>query len=235
VDDCQHIVDFHRLAVDKLPSGAASSLLAMDSAASSSRRRTPRKGDLTEQRLLEQAERLLAQRPLNSIAIDEIAAAAGISRSSFYFYFTSREGLLRTLGQQAQEEVFAAAERWLHRGDEPPGEAIARALQENLALWRKRGPVLRALYDARTADPETQRLWASIARRYVDATAAQIERERDTGLAHPGPPDARAIAGPLISMNLLAFYEASRQAPSARRDRELVQALATVWTRTVYR
>jgi AcrR family transcriptional regulator len=200
----------------------------------STRRRAPRKGDLTEQRLLDEAEALIARRPLNSISIDEIAQAAGLSRSSFYFYFASREALLHTLGERAQDEVFASANAWLNRTDEPPADAIARALTENLALWRRRGPVLRALHDAANTDPQTDALRLAIARRFVDATAAQIERERDAGLAPPAPPDARRLAIILSGMNDRAFYEASRRPVSRRRDHELVQALSTVWLRTVY-
>jgi AcrR family transcriptional regulator len=201
---------------------------------SSTRRRTPRKGDLTERRLLQVAEGLLADRPLSSIAIDEIAQAAGISRSSFYFYFASREALLRTLGERAQEEVFASANSWLNRTDEPPAEAISRALAENLALWRRHGPVLRALHDANHTDEETDALRRAIARRYIDATAAQIERERDAGLAPSGPPEARRLAAILTGMNDRAFYDASRRPLSRRRDRELVEALTIVWLRTIY-
>jgi TetR/AcrR family transcriptional regulator, ethionamide resistance regulator len=200
----------------------------------SARRRAPRKGDLTEQRLLREAELLLADRPLSSIAIDEIAQAAGISRSSFYFYFASREALLSTLGERAQEEVFASADSWLNRSDEPPNAAIARTLAENLALWRRHGPVLRALHDARHTDEQTDAVRRAIARRFVDATAAQIERERDAGLAPPAPPDARRLAAILTGMNDRAFYDASRRPPSRQRDRELVQALTTVWLRAVY-
>jgi AcrR family transcriptional regulator len=199
------------------------------------RRRAPRKGDLTEQRLIREAEALLATRPLASIGVDDIATAAGISRSSFYFYFGSREALLRAIGEEAQDEVFASAESWLNRTDEPPAEVIRRALADNLALWRKRGPILRALYDMRNGDPESAALWRGIARRYVDATAAQIEREREAGLAYPAPPDARQLGAALTGMNLRAFYDASHRSPSAQGDRELVQTLATVWLRTVYR
>ena len=201
----------------------------------STRRRAARKGDLTEQRLLHEAEALLADRPLSSIAIDEIAQAAGISRSSFYFYFASREALLRTLGERAQEEVFASAERWLNRTAEPPAEAVARSIADNLALWHRHGPVLRALYDVRNNDDETKAAWRAIAHRFVDATAAQIERERAAGLALPAPPDARLLAAILAGMNERAFYEASRRPASGQRDSELVQALTTVWLRTVYR
>lgn len=206
----------------------------MAESAPSARRRPPRKGDRTEQRLLREAEALLADRPLSSIGIDEIAQAAGISRSSFYFYFASREALLHTLGEGAQDEVMASADSWLNRADEPPAEAIAHALAENLALWRRHGPVLRALHDARNTDEQTDALRLAIARRFVDATAAQIERERDAGLAPPAPPPARRLAAILTGMNDRAFYDASRRPPSRQRDRELVQALATVWLRTIY-
>jgi AcrR family transcriptional regulator len=202
--------------------------------ATTTRRRQPRKGDLTEQRLLEEAEARLADRPLVSIGIDELAQAAGISRSSFYFYFASREALLRTLGERAQDEMFASAEIWLSRTDEPPAEAMTRSLADNLALWRRHGPVLRALYDARNGEPETRALWRMIARRYVEATAAQIGRERDAGLAPPAPPEAGQLAAILTGMNLRAFYDASRSSASPRRDHDLVQALATVWLRSVY-
>ena len=90
---------------------------------------------------MREAEALLAARPLASIGVDEIATAAGISRSSFYFYFASREALLRALGEQADHEVLTSAERWLNRTHEPPEEVITRALADNLALWRRRGPV----------------------------------------------------------------------------------------------
>jgi AcrR family transcriptional regulator len=199
------------------------------------RRRAPRKGDLTEQRLMREAEALLATRPLGSIGVDEIAGAAGISRSSFYFYFRSREALLRALGEQAQDEVFTSADRWLNRSSEPPAGVITRALADNLALWRKRGPILRALYDMRNEDPESAAIWRAIARRYVDATAAQIEREREAGIAYPPPPHARQLAAALTGMNLRAFYDASQRSPSEQGDRELVQTLATVWIRAVYR
>jgi TetR/AcrR family transcriptional regulator, ethionamide resistance regulator len=202
--------------------------------APSARRRVARKGDLTEQRLLGEAESLMAGRPLSSIGIDEIANAAGISRSSFYFYFASREALLRTLGERAQDEVLASAESWLNRTDEPPAAAIERALTENLAMWRRHGPVLRALHDARHTDEETDAVRLAIARRFVDATAAQIERERSAGVAPPAPPDARRLAALLTGMNDRAFYEASQRPASRRRDRELVRALTTVWLRSVY-
>ncbi len=193
-----------------------------------SRRRSAPKGDLAEQAILDHAERLLAERPLAGIAIDELAAAAGISRPSFYFYFASREAVLRTLAERITDELYRSSEAWLRRSDESPEAAIRRTLEANLALWRQHGTVLRATWHAREADPELRQLWDAVSRRFIDATAAQLERER----TEPPPPDARALAAVLIGMNHNAFLEADRRPP--RADRELVDTLAAVWLRTVY-
>jgi AcrR family transcriptional regulator len=206
----------------------------MPRTSSASRRRGPRKGDLTEQRILAEAEALLAERPPSAISVDAIAAAAGISRSSFYFYFASRDALLLTLGERAQAEVLARADRWLRRTSEPPADVVTRALAETLALWREHGPALRALYDARESSPEIQAAWRAIVKRFLDAAAAQIERERAAGVGLPGPPDSRTLAMVLTGMNDRAFYEASRRRPSRARDEELVRALSAVWLRSIY-
>jgi hypothetical protein len=78
-----------------------------------------------------------------------------------------------------------------------------------------------------------RRFWEDVGRRFVDATAEQIERERAAGLAPPGPP-ARRLASVLITMNNQAFSDASLTRPSAKADRELVEVLVTVWLRAVY-
>jgi TetR/AcrR family transcriptional regulator, ethionamide resistance regulator len=198
------------------------------------RRRTQRKGDVTEQAILDTAERLLAGRPLSSIAIDELARGAGISRPSFYFYFESREAVLRTLAERVAQELYRASEVWLRRSDEPPADAVRRAVTSNLALWRKHGPVLRASVRARDTDPELRRFWDSIGRSFREATAAQIEHERSAGLAPPGPPAAGSLAHVLVGMNDRAFHEASLRRASAAADRTLVDTLTTVWLRAVY-
>src|SRR5687767_219387 len=98
------------------------------------RRRGPRKGDLTEQAIVEGAAVLLAKQPLWSITVDQLAKGAGISRPTFYFYFESREAVLAALAERLLDELFAAAELWLRRNDEAPAEAVRRAVAATLAL-----------------------------------------------------------------------------------------------------
>ena len=200
----------------------------------SPRRRAQRKGDVTEQAILDTAERLLADRSLASIGIDELAAGAGISRPSFYFYFESREAVLRALAERITDELYRTSEVWLRRSDESPADAVRRTIEANLALWRQYGAVMRATVNTRDTDAELRRFWDAVARRFVEATAAQIERERAAGLARPGPPAALPLASVLVGMNERAFHEATLHRPSAAADRELVDTLTHVWLVTVY-
>ena len=45
----------------------------------------------------ETLERLLEDRPLADISVDDLAKGVGISRSTFYFYFPSKDAVLLTL------------------------------------------------------------------------------------------------------------------------------------------
>lgn len=199
-----------------------------------SRRRTRRKGDQTESALLETAERLLAERPLSDIPVDELAAGAGISRPTFYFYFESREALLAVLAERLLDELYRAADVWFRRSDESPADAVRRAHEATLAVWRRHGPVLRATVRARDVDLGMGRFWDDVRRRFIDAAADQIERERAAGVAVPGPPDARSLASVLIAMNENVCYNASLKRRTAERDRETVDTLTAVWLRAVY-
>ena len=201
--------------------------------ARAARRRTARKGYLTEQAILDTAERLLAERPLSEIAIDELARGAGISRPSFYFYFESREAILRTLSERISEELYRSSQVWLRRVDESPAEAIRRALEANVALWREQVGINVSRDADRERDAELRRFWDDVWRRFVDATAEQIERERAAGLAPPTPA-ARSLASALVTMNHQSFYQASLSRRPAKAYRELVDVLVTVWLRSIY-
>jgi len=54
-------------------------------------------GESRELAILATAERLLSERPLAEISIDDLAQGAGISRSGFLFYFQSKEAVLLAL------------------------------------------------------------------------------------------------------------------------------------------
>lgn len=198
------------------------------------RRRKPSKGDLTSQAILDTAERLLAERDITEITIDELASGAGISRSAFYFHFESREAVLHLLAERILSELYTAAGAWVGRRGASPEDDVRRAIAGTVALWRQHGPVLRAAVRARETDPDMRQFWSDIARRFITAVADQIEAERAAGIAPAGPPRAKSLATALISMNDEVFFHHSRTRKSAAADRELVDTLTTIWMRSVY-
>jgi AcrR family transcriptional regulator len=202
--------------------------------APSPRRGRPRKGDLTASAILDTAERLLATRPLAEIAVDELTSGAGVSRSTFYFHFESREAVLYALAERITEDLYRSAEVWLRRGGEEPATAVRRAIATTVSMWREHGPVLRAAVRARDTDPQLRRFWAEVGRRFIDSSAEQIESERAAGLALPGPPSARALASVLVTMNEQACFNHTLTGRPPAADAELVDTLTAIWVRTLY-
>ena len=68
-------------------------------------------GDDRELAILETAERLLEERSIAEISVDDLAKGAGISRPTFYFYFPSKDAVLFALFEQVISEADAAFER----------------------------------------------------------------------------------------------------------------------------
>src|ERR1700758_2613885 len=74
------------------------------------RRSTRPSGDDRELAILSTAERLLAERPLADVSVDDLAKGAGLSRPTFYFYFPSKDAVLLTLFERVIVEADSALE-----------------------------------------------------------------------------------------------------------------------------
>lgn len=199
----------------------------------SSRRRGHTKGDLKEQAILATCERLLADRPLSEITVDELASGAGISRPTFYFYFESKDAVLRSLVERIAGAMLAEAEAWLAREDDPFEVVTERAIAASAAVWRDHGRVLRAAVETWGAQPETRQVGERLVQGFVDQAAQSIEEARAKGDAPPGP-DASALATALINMNQQCFYTSSLGGGPALAEDDLVPILTTIWLRAIY-
>jgi AcrR family transcriptional regulator len=202
-------------------------------ALSSSRRRGPAKGDLKEQAILETCERLLCDRPLRDVTVDELAAGAGISRPSFYFYFESKDAVLRALVEGIADEMYRESESWLERSGDPPAEIAMRSIEASARLWQEHGPVLRAAHQTWGAVPGMRAFWEDMMGRFVEQSARTIREERRAGDA-PGGPDPEALAKALIWMNERCFYTTSLGLGPALTGDELVPTLTAIWLRAIY-
>lgn len=196
-------------------------------------RRGPSKGDLKERAILATCERLLGEKPLREIGVDELAAGAGISRSSFYFYFESKHGVLHALVERLANEIYSEAAGWLDREGGSPEVTVSRSIGAAAQQWREHGPVLRAAVQTWGSVPELRAFWEDIVRRFVEQSAARIGEERASGAAPPGP-EPEALAKALIWMNERCFYTNSLGTEPSLSDEELVPTLTAIWLRSIF-
>lgn len=192
------------------------------------------KGDRREQAILEGAYELLRTVPLRSVSIDDLAKRAGLSRSSFYFYFESKWQVLSALLSRVTSDVFSASQLIFERpAGMPPEAAIEHAVIEVIQVWEKHGHVLREVGDAAAAEAELQAQWDNILGRFIDAAATGIERDRAAGVAIPGPP-ARSLAAALMWMGERNLGLMSSRSENAIPLDEMAETVTTIWLRTVY-
>ncbi len=181
--------------------------------------------------LLASAERLLAQRSLEELTVEDVLQDAGVSRASFYVYFESKHAIVAALLERIVDEVHAASLPWFERGETPPEEALRSAMSGTLALWRRHSAVMSASVHWQ-ALPELRAVWGGVIARFTEAAAVQIERDREQGVAPPGA-DAHRLAGVLIAMNERCFYYAV-SAGDPREDAALADTLTGVWLAAIY-
>ncbi|HEY6729735.1 MAG TPA: TetR/AcrR family transcriptional regulator [Solirubrobacterales bacterium] len=198
------------------------------------RRTTRASGDDRERAILETAERLLEERPLSEISVDDLAKGAGISRPTFYFYFPSKDAVVLTIIDRLVADAGGGREEILARLADAGPQAGLRASLENLyAAFRSRPGVVRAGSDLRTTNQEARDLWAQVMEGWVADVTAVIEFERSRGTAPPGQP-AREMAIALVQMNERAQYATLLgEEPSLEGDRVL-DVLIEIWLRAIY-
>lgn len=191
-------------------------------------------GDDRERAILATAERLLGERSLSEISVDQLAKGAGISRPAFYFYFASKEQVLLALFDRVISEARA------NRGD-----ALRRLSEDEERGWRDAiGPFCdtfaghRAIASAAMAAQYTSAtvrdLWSEVMEQFVTEVTAAIEAERRRGAAPEGVP-ARDLATALNSMvehSLFATY--TGRTPAVPEER-LLDTLVSVFMDAIYR
>jgi AcrR family transcriptional regulator len=198
------------------------------------RRATRASGDDRERAILETTERLLEERPLSEISVDDLAKGAGISRPTFYFYFPSKDAVVLTIIDRLVAAAAGSREealRTLAEGD--PRAGLRQALEDLYSAFRARRAVTLAAAELRMTNPEARTLWAEVMEGWVADVTAVIEAERARGAAPAGEP-ARELAIALVQMNERVQYASfADESPSLEQDRVL-DVLVEIWLRAIY-
>lgn len=206
--------------------------MASDTGVRPARRRgRPSKGELREERILDATRRLVGERSMADITIDEIAAAAGISRTSFYFYFPTKQAVLAALMDQVWERL-GQTHVWFGSGGPSPDE-LGEQLRRVAGIWQENSRVLACAMPTGFAGgyPPMEELMGRAKQRFVDGVAEKIRRDRTAGHAPEGI-DAAVLAR-MVSVVRDHRLAEIVELPEAERERAL-DDLAGVILRMIY-
>lgn len=182
---------------------------------------------------MQTAERLLEQRPLAEISVDDLARGAGISRPAFYFYFPSKDAVMLTLMDRMVEEAGAARDEVLERHAEEPAKALRESTLVFYETFGAHRAVVRAVADMSATNAEARALWSQIMQAWVDNVAEKIESERARGAAPPGPP-ARSLATALVQLDERVLRAVFVEEQPAVAEEQVIDVLNHIWLGAIY-
>lgn len=197
------------------------------------RKTTRPSGDERIQAILATAEELLGQRPLADVAVDDLARGAGISRPTFYFYFSSKEAVLLTLAERIIEEADANVASINPAAMTSPAEYWRAVITAYFDAFGSHRSLTVALSGMQGTSPELDQRWSEVTENWVANTTVGIEAERARGAA-PSTIPARdiAVALNLINQSMMGATFTGQQ--PAVTDADVVDTLLHVWLNAIY-
>jgi AcrR family transcriptional regulator len=191
-------------------------------------------GDDRERAIMQTAERLLEERSLSEISVDDLARGAGISRSAFYFYFPSKDAVVLTLVDRMVAEAASArdevSERLLASN---PIAAWRESLRIFYATFGAHRAVIRAASELGSTNAEARVAHTQILEGWVADVTERIVAERERGAA-PGGAPARDLAVALVQMNERVLSAIFIDETPAVSEEHVLEILGHIWLTSVY-
>jgi AcrR family transcriptional regulator len=187
-----------------------------------SRRASPASVD----RVLDAGERLIREDSFHSATMDELAAAAGVSRATVFNRFGSKLGVLQALYARCLESPeMRAVEEALAIDD--PDAALETVIEASCTLWETRGFIVEQLQAIAVLEPEASALLEEQREEQRADLQALTRRLARADRLRPGVGEARATATLHMVTSLESFLLLRREHDlSLRQTRETFAELA---------
>lgn len=189
------------------------------------RRRTAADARLAEtrRRIVASALTVFGERGYANATIDEIAASAQTSRTTFYAHFRSKAALVEAVmraGIPGSRDHFAR----LDRLGVPSRAEVENWVEETVQYWRRYGPVIDIMRQAIAAEPTLHSLMIDLVDESIAGMPNYLSRLPDD------PPTARLRAAALIlQLEQFCFFWLMRGADFDRAA--AISVLTDIWFR----
>ncbi|HWS35964.1 MAG TPA: helix-turn-helix domain-containing protein, partial [Actinoplanes sp.] len=141
------------------------------------RRTGPSKGDRREAAILDAARTLFAEQSFDTVTIDDLARAAGLSRTGFYFYFRTKSAVLTALMGRFWDDL-GASHVWFDSTGPSP-DLLREQLRASAQMWREHAGVL----SCTASSAEVREFNARVTARHDRRCADKISRDQELGTA----------------------------------------------------
>jgi AcrR family transcriptional regulator len=177
-------------------------------------------------RIVAAAIELVRELSYPELGVGAIMERAGLERTIFYRHFDDLGDLLMRTGREAIEELYETEVDLGAARDGAEPEVVRAAIEPAVAVYRRHGPLLRALTEASAASAQVADGQARIRSRFDRLVARSLSEL--LGLGPEPPPEVAEIARALNRMNesylLDAFGREPRVSAAAATD-----ALTEIW------
>lgn len=159
--------------------------------------------------------RLLAERPVDSLSVDEIVQAAQVAKGSFFYHFTDKQSFAREIAAGVREDVEATIAE-VNRGETDPAVRVARGIGQ-FVRFALRAPDKATILI--TAD------WRSVNPRHALNAGLRADLELGLKAGRFDCPDLDAAMLNLIGVTNLLIGKVLLERLSATATRPLFQSV----------
>jgi AcrR family transcriptional regulator len=124
------------------------------------------------------------------IAVANLVAEAGISRSTFYAYFVDKTNLLRTWYEEFTQVILDAAQAWWSLDGTATKDDVRAALERIIDAYRAHPELMAATHEAIGTDHGVREAVDQAMRNYIGGLRAHIETGQADGFVDPSLPAA---------------------------------------------
>ncbi len=172
-------------------------------------------GEQTKQRLMRAAQACVSQMGYESAGVEEICAAAGVSKGAFYHHFPNKQMIFATLLNQwmgVLDEQFYKVRAGTERAPDAL-RAMARAARKLFINARENMPLVLAFWLHATRDPVIWEMAVEPYHRYHEYIASIIRQGIHEGSLRVINPDtaAQSIVGLAVGMLAQGMVGAGEQ------------------------
>ena len=173
-------------------------------------------------RIVAAATELVRHQSYGELSIGAVMERAGFGRTIFYRHFDDLGDLLIRASRDAVEQLYASQLPLAEASASDPRDVVRQVAEQAVAAFERHGPLLRAVHEAASSDPEVAAGYSAM-RRQFDGLVEQALRARGARVD-----DVAETARALNLLNEAYLLDAFGREPRVSTE-TAVQTVTEIW------